>query len=500
MPRFNLLLAPLWIIACCLAVILACPFDNELSAQQTDQSQRTEKAQGREDLLVADFEGDDYGGWQVEGDVLGAAPARGTLVNQQEVSGFKGRGLVNTYLNGDAGQGRLVSPKVVIERRYVNFLIGGGSHPGKTGMNLLVDGRVVRSATGTASTPADDEHLSWHTWDVSELAGKQVQFEIFDRHSEGWGHINVDHVVQSDRRTAPEHAVPDIARAMSSVEGASARAEADATRPVYHFRPPALWMNDPNGPIHHGGFYHMFYQHNPYGDRWQHMHWGHARSRDLVHWEHLPIALAPRPEAGEEHCFSGCAVQNAEGQIMLLYTSIGPERRAGDSAQQFAAVATDESLIHWRPHPANPVLDESLHGDVKIYDWRDPFVFHHEGRTYMVLGGNLNRAQGGKAVVAIYQAENRELSRWRYLGILFTHPDAAVTNIECPNFFKLGDKWLLIVSPHRRVEYFFGQLRRGGLQVRARAAGLHGSGQLLCAQYAAGCCGPVDRLGLGQRF
>src|SRR5580765_20545 len=113
-----------------------------------------------------------------------------------------------------------------------------------------------------------------------------------------------------------------IARAMASVAEAAPRAEADPTRPVYHFRPPANWMNDPNGPIYHKGYYHMFYQHNPYGDKWGNMHWGHARSRDLVRWEHLPIALWPSKEAGEEHVFSGCALINDQGQPMIFYTSI----------------------------------------------------------------------------------------------------------------------------------------------------------------------------------
>jgi len=246
-----------------------------------------------------------------------------------------------------------------------------------------------------------------------------------------------------------------IARAMASVAEAVPRAEADPTRPVYHFRPPANWMNDPNGPIYHKGYYHMFYQHNPYGDQWGNMHWGHARSRDLVRWEHLPIALWPSKEAGEEHVFSGCALINPLGQPMIFYTSIALGKSAGEYAEQWAAIG-DDDLIHWQKHPSNPVLAEALHGGVKVYDWRDPFVFQDQGTTFMVLGGHVNKAKDLRAVVNLYQATNRELTQWKYLGVLFSHPDEQVKNIECPNFFKLGKRWVLVISPHGPVQYFVG--------------------------------------------
>jgi sucrose-6-phosphate hydrolase SacC (GH32 family) len=455
-------------------------------------------AAAAEDILLADFEGTTYGAWEVKGDAFGTGPAHGTLPGQQPVSGFLGKGLVNTFRGGDRSTGTLTSPLFKVERRYINFLLGGGHHPGQTCVNLLLDGKIVRTDTGNATTGADDEHLSWHTWDVDDLKGKSVRIQIVDAHTGGWGHINVDHIYQSDRRKLPLQANETLTRAQASLEGAAGRAQADPLRPIFHVLPVALWSNDPNGPLFYKGHYHLFYQLNPYGDRWEHMHWGHVRSKDLVHWEHLPIALGPSRDRGEEHVFSGCAVVPRKGRPLLLYTSIGNR-----APEQWGAIAADDDLIRWKKHPANPLLIEKLHGDVKVHEWRDPFVFTHEGRTYLVAGGNLNGSKGGQAVVNIYRAENEELTRWHYLGVLFRHPDAGVRNIECPNFFQLGDnskseagvprlprtsgrrdtpvsperKWVLIVSQGQPVQYFVGRLNAKTMRFEAETRGVvdHGN-------------------------
>ncbi len=396
-----------------------------------------------EDLLLADFEGTDYQGWEATGDAFGTGPARGTLPGQQPVSGFLGKGLVNTFRDGDKATGTLTSPEFKVQRKFINLLVGGGAHPGKTCVNLLIDGKAVRTATGTATTPADDEHLSWHTWDVADLKSKTARIQIVDDDTGGWGHVNVDHIFQSDARKMTPYANDSLTRAMASVQGAAARAEADPSRPVYHVLPPALWCNDPNGPLFHKGWYHLFYQHNPYGDRWQHMHWGHVRSKDLVHWEHQPIALWPSAEKGEEHCFSGCAALDDQGRPAILYTSIGPNR----APEQWLAVG-DEDLVTWKKHEANPVLTLKLHGDLKVDDWRDPFVFKEAGKWYLVTGGH--RA-GGKGCILLYTSD--DLVKWQFLGVPFEGEEA---NWECPNFFKLGDKWVLIYSPHGLVRYYTG--------------------------------------------
>ena len=144
------------------------------------------------DVVLADFEEGSYGDWIVEGDAFGDAPAGGTLSGQQDVSGFRGSGLVNTFRNQDKGTGTLTSPEFSIQDKYLCFLIGGGQHPGEVGIELLVNGRAVRAATGNNS-----EMLSWTTWDVGDLLGQEVQLRIFDRHVGGFGHINVDQIVQT---------------------------------------------------------------------------------------------------------------------------------------------------------------------------------------------------------------------------------------------------------------------------------------------------------------
>jgi fructan beta-fructosidase len=149
------------------------------------------------DILIADFEGSDYGDWEVAGTAFGSGPAKGTLPGQMNVTGYLGTGLVNTFYNGDASTGTLVSPAFKIQRPYINFLIGGGGHPDQTCMNLLAGGQVVRTATGPNLVSGGSEQLDARAWDVRELLGQMVQIQIVDQHTGTWGHINVDHIVQS---------------------------------------------------------------------------------------------------------------------------------------------------------------------------------------------------------------------------------------------------------------------------------------------------------------
>ncbi len=265
---------------------------------------------------------------------------------------------------------------------------------------------------------------------------------------------------------------PAIAQAMQSIAAAIPTAAADPARPVYHFCPPALWMNDPNGTIYHDGWFHLFYQHNPYGDDWGHMHWGHARSRDLVQWEHLPIALWPSRELNEEHVFSGCARMDAQGQPLLFYTSVQGTHGNRPPNEQWAALG-DADWITWQKHPANPILSLKTEGAPPFEgDWRDPYIFEEAGRTFLVIAGAYDDTAG----VGLYEAEDGTLLRWRYHGLLYQKPRSEVRFLECPNFFKVDGKWVLLTSPYRPVEYAVGEFDAASLTFTPQTEGVLDAG------------------------
>jgi beta-fructofuranosidase len=247
-----------------------------------------------------------------------------------------------------------------------------------------------------------------------------------------------------------------IQAAMESVEKANKVAEKCPYRPEFHFLAPANWMNDPNGPIFYKGEYHLFYQHNPYGEQWGNIHWGHAKSKDLVHWEQLPIALAPSHELGEEHCFSGSCVYN-NGMPTIIYTSIGLDTNPSIGAEQWLAMSKDD-MITWEKYSENPIMTSDIHGKIDVRDWRDPYVWKDGKYWFMILGGNINKVQAGIAL--LYKSQ--DLIHWEYIQPLFEGKEGnrmLGSNWECPNFFPLGNKHVLIVSPHRKVIYSVGSYK-----------------------------------------
>ena len=231
---------------------------------------------------------------------------------------------------------------------------------------------------------------------------------------------------------------------------ASAAEVVDTFRLHYHFMPPAQWMNDPNGLVYFEGYYHVFYQHHPFGSAWGPMYWGHARSRDLITSEHLPIALAPSEDYDAAGCFSGSAVE-AEGVLHLFYTGV---REKGGQLVQVQCRATSTDGIHFEKDPSNPLIGEPP-SDGSV-DFRDPKVWRHGGRWYMAVGSG--KDGGGR--VLLYRSDN--LSSWDYMGVLAESDGTQGSMWECPDVFPLGSKHVLLVSPMgtrgRRVIYFLGEM------------------------------------------
>jgi len=197
-----------------------------LTVHTAEQAPKETIAAPRPKIVLADFEGPDYGNWKATGQAFGTAPARGTLPRQQKVTGFQGAGLVNSFLDGDRPQGTLTSPPFTVSRRFISFLMGGGRHKDQTCVNLLVDDKVVRTAVGKSN-----EKLQWHSWNVDNLQGKTARIEIVDRHSGGWGHINVDQIELADEShdadLGPFDKLPDygsLVLALDGREGPYARA------------------------------------------------------------------------------------------------------------------------------------------------------------------------------------------------------------------------------------------------------------------------------------
>lgn len=259
-----------------------------------------------------------------------------------------------------------------------------------------------------------------------------------------------------------------LAKAIRAIELSKEKAASDLTRPAFHFAPPANWINDPNGLIYYKGWYHMFYQHNPFESKWGHIHWGHARSKDLLHWEHLPIALWPSTEeVGELHCFSGSAWVNGYGQTMLFYTMIFGDPQTTPSKHGYAV--SDDDMITWNKEPYKPFLTLDVHGSLPVNEWRDPYIFEKDGRTFMIIGGCLNE-NPVKGIVLLYEAVDKSLLNWQYKKILFTYPKL-VRSIECPVFLSCVDKFVLIISTYGQVEYYSGDFDSATLEFTPRVRG-----------------------------
>lgn len=210
-------------------------------------------------------------------------------------------------------------------------------------------------------------------------------------------------------------------------------------REAYHFTPWKNWMNDPNGLCWFRGYYHMFYQFNPHGQKWSHMYWGHAASKDLVHWTHLPVVLEPQkellnnPDELSGGAFSGSAVIRGEEAVFFLTRSLGPCIDDENTVQQ-QWVMRSRDMLHFTEEEL--VIKEPPKGASS--DFRDPKVMRADGKWYMVLGSALE----GKAAILLYESE--DLEHWDYTGPLLADKEEGIRCVECPDFIELDGKYLAI--------------------------------------------------------
>ena len=293
--------------------------------------------------------------------------------------------------------------------------------------------------------------------------------------SEGQGSAWAEHpqlsltVEQKIDLLTPENASPSILEALQGLRKTIPQAESDPTRPVYHFRPLAQWMSDPCATIYHKGYYHLFHQFAPNGDHITpelRMCWGHARSKDLVHWEYLPLALWASRDVGERRCNSGSITINGDGQPMIFYTSCPIKHKS--ARQQWAATGSHD-LLRWKKVPDNPLLTVETHGGPRFGNgWSDPFVFQVAGRNFMIIGAEV----GHVVALPIYEALDSQMVRWEYRGYLLESTKQKMSEYECPNFFKLGDKWVLLWSPGSQVKYMVGSFDLENLRFHPEKEGI----------------------------
>jgi fructan beta-fructosidase len=366
------------------------------------------------DLPIGQFGSTNFGNWKAVGTAFSSGPVSDNLLPSLGIENARDGSVVSSKVTGDAATGTLTSPRFKIKRKYISFLISGGDYDRDTCLNLIINGKIVKSATGWRS-----DRLVPASWDVSRYLGRAARVQIVDSAMGDWGHINVDHIIQTD---TPERLPVDTGPLYQ-----------ESLRPQFHFTAREWtmdrlnpgpkeegWINDLNGLIYYDGEYHLFAQ------RWWKC-WIHAVSRDLVHWQELePAFWEEGSETGDQ---SGTCVVDYQNTSGLSPDKNNPPMVAFWSRNDNRTQCICYSLDHgrtWKRYEKNPIM---------VYPERDPKVFWYGDHWVMMLYGG--------SQYHIFTSTN--LLSW-------TDEHHPIPNsFECPDFFELpvdGNtnhmKWVLI--------------------------------------------------------
>jgi fructan beta-fructosidase len=480
-------------------------------------------AQDQSDRVLADFESGSYGEWQVEGTAFGDRPSKAEESGRRKVTGVLGEFLASSSRDAreDLGAaGTLTSPTFTIDRKFINFHLGGDQPDGE--LQLIVDGKVERRQLPNTRTL-----LAPYTWKVENLQGKEAQIKVIDHgrpSARNDSFILLDDVILSDRAAILEKVTKEVTLskflnipanrdgrgtgfqmvidgkrvAAGSVNAATsdtpewlvskavAPHEEGKTatlvfsdvpagfpldqvtstaerqdkgydtplRPQFHFSPRNGFTNDPNGMVYHNGEYHLYFQYNYLGLLSPaNQMWGHAVSRDMIHWEELPGAL--RGSAfSKGQSYSGSALidrQNRAGfganAMIAVYTDTSGQsgKRADGTNRATAAEVLAYSLDNGRTftyYEGNPVVEHDIVGrDPKVFWWPQSDVEQKDPNGHFVMIVWAVQMQEGKQVNGMRLLVSKDLKSWEQTQFI---PDF----FECPEMYELpveGEepKWVI---------------------------------------------------------
>lgn len=225
-------------------------------------------------------------------------------------------------------------------------------------------------------------------------------------------------------------------------------------REQYHFNAYKNWINDPNGLCYYKGYYHLYYQANPHSQEWDVMYWGHAASKDLVHWVHLPYTLQPQEEILAQKelrggAFSGSAAPLEDEIVFYLTRHIGTEKETEEDTRQYQTMVRSKDSIHFGEE--NKVV-ERLDDTFSYNNFRDPKVYWLDGKWQMVIGTKVN------GIPSLVRYSSADMERWDYAGVLVEERTEGVHTFECPDFFALDGQfvaagsWMLYRDAQQRYQ------------------------------------------------